>query len=52
MYQKKYFTQKLYIFFRKRKNKGRNNDDDDEGGEMDTGEDDQDLSNICSNEYG
>ena len=39
-------------FFRKRKNKGRNNDDDDEGGEMDTGEDDQDLSNICSNEYG
>jgi len=37
---------------RKRKNKGRNNDDDDEGGEMDTGEDDQDLSNICSNEYG
>ena len=36
----------------KKNKKNRNNDDDDDGDEMATGEDDTDLSNICSNEYG
>ena len=36
----------------KKNKKNRNNDDDEDGDEMATGEDDTDLSNICSNEYG